>query len=94
VLLNNRAAQFSSQPGHPNALAAGHRPRHSILPAMVLRDGLPEFVMGVIGGNAHPQGLTQILVNALDLGMNPQHGGRRGSSARRGGPGLLRGLGC
>jgi gamma-glutamyltranspeptidase/glutathione hydrolase len=66
VLLNNRAAQFSSQPGHPNALAPGHRPRHSILPAMVLRDGLPEFVMGVIGGNAHPQGLTQILVNALD----------------------------
>lgn len=72
VLLNNRAAQFSSQPGHPNALAAVHRPRHSILPAMVLRDGLPEFLIGVIGGNAHPQGLTQILVNALDLGMNPQ----------------------
>jgi gamma-glutamyltranspeptidase/glutathione hydrolase len=72
VLLNNRAAQFSSQPGHPNALAPSHCPRHSILPAMVLRDGLPEFVMGVIGGNAHPQGLTQILVNALDLGMNPQ----------------------
>jgi len=72
VLLNNRAAQFSSQPGHPNALAPGHRPRHSILPAMVLRDGLPEFLMGVIGGNAHPQGLTQILVNALDRGMNPQ----------------------
>ncbi len=72
VLLNNRATQFSSQPGHPNALAPGHRPRHSILPAMVLRDGLPEVVMGVIGGNAHPQGLTQILVNALDLGMNPQ----------------------
>ena len=72
VLLNNRATQFSSQPGHPNALAPGHRPRHSILPAMVLREGLPEVVMGVIGGNAHPQGLTQILVNALDLGMNPQ----------------------
>ena len=72
VVLNNRGTQFSSQPGHPNALAPGHRPRHSILPAMVLRDGLPEFLMGVIGGNAHPQGLTQILVNALDLGMNPQ----------------------
>jgi gamma-glutamyltranspeptidase/glutathione hydrolase len=72
IVLNNRAAQFSSLPGHPNALAAGHRPRHSILPAMVLRAGLPEFVMGVIGGNAHPQGLTQILVNALDRGMNPQ----------------------
>ncbi|MFY8149481.1 MAG: gamma-glutamyltransferase family protein [Prochlorococcaceae cyanobacterium] len=72
VLLNNRATQFSSRSGHPNALAPGHRPRHSILPAMVLREGLPEFVMGVIGGNAHPQGLTQILVNVLDLGLNPQ----------------------
>jgi gamma-glutamyltranspeptidase / glutathione hydrolase len=72
VVLNNRASQFSSQPGHPNALVPGHRPRHSILPAMVLRNGLPEFLMGVIGGNAHPQGLTQILVNAIDLGMNPQ----------------------
>lgn len=39
---------------------------------MVLRDGLPELLMGVIGGNAHPQGLSQILVNALDRGMNPQ----------------------
>jgi len=72
VVLNNRGAQFATEPGHPNALAPGHRPRHSILPAMVLRDGLPEFLMGVIGGNAHPQGLTQILVNALDRGMNPQ----------------------
>jgi gamma-glutamyltranspeptidase/glutathione hydrolase len=72
VVLNNRGTQFSSQPGHPNALAPGHRPRHSILPAMVMRDGLPEYLMGVIGGNAHPQGLTQILVNALELGMNPQ----------------------
>jgi gamma-glutamyltranspeptidase/glutathione hydrolase len=72
VVLNNRGGQFSNQPGHPNALAPRRRPRHSILPAMVLHDGLPDYLMGVIGGNAHPQGLTQILVNALDLGMNAQ----------------------
>lgn len=72
VILNNRGSQFSTKPGHPNALAAGRRPRHTILPGMVLRDGVPEFVLGCIGLNNHPQGQVQLLVDALDLGMNPQ----------------------
>ena len=72
VILNNRASQFSTRPGHPNALAPGHRPRHTILPGMVLRGGLPEFVLGCIGLNNHPQGQVQTLVNVLDLGLNPQ----------------------
>lgn len=72
VILNNRASQFSTRRGHPNALVAGHRPRHTILPGMVLRDGVPEFVLGCIGLNNHPQGQVQMLVNAVDLGMNPQ----------------------
>ncbi len=72
VILNNRGSQFSTRRGHPNALAAGHRPRHTILPGMVLRDGVPEFLLGCIGLNNHPQGQVQLLVNVLDLGMNPQ----------------------
>jgi gamma-glutamyltranspeptidase/glutathione hydrolase len=72
VILNSRASQFATLPGHPNALAAGHRPRHTILPGMVLRDGLPEFVLGCMGLNNHPQGQVQLLVDVLDLGMNPQ----------------------
>jgi len=72
VILNNRASQFSTRRGHPNALAPGRRPRHTILPGMVLRDGMPELVMGCIGLNNHPQGQVQMLVNDLDLGMNPQ----------------------
>lgn len=72
VILNNRASQFSTRRGHPNALVAGHRPRHTILPGMVLREGMPEFVLGCIGLNNHPQGQVQMLVNVLDLGMNPQ----------------------
>jgi gamma-glutamyltranspeptidase/glutathione hydrolase len=72
VILNNRASQFSTMRGHPNALVAGHRPRHTILPGMVLRDGVPEFLLGCIGLNNHPQGQVQMLVNMLDLGMNPQ----------------------
>lgn len=72
VILNNRASQFSTRPGHPNALAPGRRPRHTILPGMVLREGVPEFVLGCIGLNNHPQGQVQMLVDAIDLGMNPQ----------------------
>ncbi len=72
VILNNRASQFSTRHGHPNALAPGHRPRHTILPGMVLRNGVPEFLLGCIGLNNHPQGQVQMLVNMLDLGMNPQ----------------------
>lgn len=72
VILNNRASGFTTQAAHPNALAAGKRPRHSILPGMVLRNGQPEFLVGCIGQNNHPQGQLQSLVNVLDLGMNPQ----------------------
>lgn len=72
VILNNRASLFSTRPGHPNALAAGHRPRHTILPGMVLRNGSPEYLLGCIGLNNHPQAQVQMLVNAIDLGMNPQ----------------------
>lgn len=72
VILNNRASLFSTRRGHPNALAPGHRPRHTILPGMVMRNGLPEYVLGCIGLNNHPQAQVQMLVNAIDLGMNPQ----------------------
>lgn len=72
VILNSRASQFSTLPGHPNALHPGRRPRHTILPGMVLREGMPEFLLGCIGLNNHPQGQVQLLVDALDLGMNPQ----------------------
>lgn len=72
VILNNRASLFSTRPGHPNALAPGHRPRHTILPGMVLHNGIPEYLLGCIGLNNHPQGQVQLLVDALDLGMNPQ----------------------
>lgn len=80
IILNNRASQFSTRRGHPNALGPGRRPRHTILPGMVLRAGLPEFILGCIGLNNHPQGLVQTLVNSLDLGMNPQRAWDRASS--------------
>jgi gamma-glutamyltranspeptidase / glutathione hydrolase len=72
IILHNRAAEFSLEPGHPNEIAPGKRPRHSILPAMVFRGDDLRMTFGCMGANMQPQGQVQILVNVSDRGMNPQ----------------------
>src|SRR5262249_37227078 len=72
IILHNRAAEFSLEPGHPNEIAPGKRPRHSILPAMVFRGDDLRTTFGCMGANMQPQGQVQILVNVIDRGMNPQ----------------------
>ncbi len=72
IILHNRAAEFSLEPGHPNEIAPGKRPRHSILPAMVFQDDDLRMTFGCMGANMQPQGQVQILVNLIDRGMNPQ----------------------
>ena len=72
VIMHNRGAEFSLDPASPNLIGPGRRPRHSILPGMALRDGVPELVFGCMGGNMQPQGHIQLLVDVLDLGMDLQ----------------------
>lgn len=72
VLLQNRGFSFSLDPDHPNAIAGGKRPRHTLIPAMLLRDGQPWTVFGCMGGDAQAHIHMQLLIGLVDFGLDPQ----------------------
>ncbi len=72
LVLQNRGSCFTLEPGHPNRLAPGKRPFHTIIPAMILRDNRPWACFGLVGGPMQPQGHLQLVSNLVDFEMNPQ----------------------
>lgn len=79
VLLHNRGANFRLDPIHPNRLEARKRPLHTILPAMIGRDGLFYGNLGVVGAFMQPQGQLQILHHLIE---NSYSAGRALASPR------------
>jgi len=73
--IQDRGALFSLEKDHPNVIAPGKRPFHTIIPAFVTRQGRPVFSFGVMGGAMQPQGHVQVLCNIIDFGMNIQEAG-------------------
>ena len=64
-VLQSRGRGFTTDLDHPNAVAPGKRPYHTIVPTLVLEQGRPMLGMGVVGGIMQPQGQLQILHRVL-----------------------------
>ena len=70
-LLHNRGASFNLDPKHPNVLAGGKRPFHTIIPAFMEKDNL-HIGFGIMGGANQPLAHAQFASNVIDYGMNVQ----------------------
>ena len=69
--LQNRGAGFNLEPRHPNVLAGGKRPFHTIIPAFMEKDD-QQIGFGIMGGAVQPLAHAQFVSNYVDFGMNLQ----------------------
>jgi gamma-glutamyltranspeptidase/glutathione hydrolase len=72
IVLQNRGFGFAIEPGHPNCVAPGKRPFHTIIPGMLLKGGRPLVSFGVMGGDHQAQAHVQVVSNLVDWGLNIQ----------------------
>ena len=72
LIFNCRGDCFVLDPNHPNALMPRKRPRSTLTPTIVLKDGEPSMVLGSPGGDDQPLRISQTFLNMVDFGMNVQ----------------------
>ncbi len=71
VWLGTRLQSFNAWEGHPNCIEPGKRPRITLTPTLVLKEGKPVFAVSVAGGDGQDQATLQLLLNAIEFGKNP-----------------------
>lgn len=72
VVLQNRGQSFDLDPKHPNCIAPGKRPMHTIIPGMVAKDNRMVMPFGVMGGHYQSFGHMQFLTRFFDYGCDIQ----------------------
>src|SRR5207237_1728470 len=71
IWLSSRLQSFNTKEGSPNCIEPGKRPRITLTPGIVLKDGKPVLAISSAGGDQQDQALCQLIVNCLDFGMSP-----------------------
>jgi gamma-glutamyltranspeptidase/glutathione hydrolase len=71
IWLGTRLQSFTLQPGHPNRIAPGKRPRITLTPTLVLKDDRPVLAVSVAGGDNQDQMTLQLVLNHVDFGLSP-----------------------
>ena len=72
IPFSTRLQSFVMTPGHANQLAPGKRPRVTLSPTIVTKDGKPYLAMSTPGGDNQDQAMIQVLLNIIEFGMSPQ----------------------
>ena len=72
VPMSNRMQAFRLDPASPNVLAGGKRPRTTLTPTVVLKDGKPFLAIGTPGGDSQDQQILLVLLNIIDFGLDVQ----------------------
>ncbi len=70
--LSTRSEMFNCEPGHPNVVEPGKRPRTTLVNYIVCKDGQPVMTIGCPGGDNQAQANVQLVLNSLVWGMDPQ----------------------
>jgi len=69
---NTRLSSLNTQKGHPNSLEPGKRPRITLTPTIVLKDGNPFLAISVAGGDMQDQVSLQLFLDVVEFGMMPK----------------------
>ena len=69
---NTRLTSFNTQKGHPNSIKPFKRPRITLTPTIVLKNGKPVIVMSVAGGDMQDQISLQLILDNIEFGMKPK----------------------